>query len=135
MFIVFASPLRVSPVIGCSAGLIQTLLQTSDSQQPTVSRTLLCQMEGKPPWGQERECSTVKCVPQAQLVGGSNESDRKWLLHWFASYSIQYFGTYYTELRPRNVPVCKSIGVYGCICHICSTPMPESSGSVVRVSD
>ena len=26
----------------------------------------------------------------------------KWLLHWFASYSIQYFGTYYIELRHRN---------------------------------
>ena len=43
--------------------------------------------------------------------------------HWFA---IQYFGTYYTELRPRKFPVCESISVYEYICHISSTPMPES---------
>ena len=41
-------------------------------------------------------------------------------------YSIQYLGTYYTELRHRNVPVCESISIYGYICHISSTPMPES---------
>ena len=28
-----------------------------------------CLIEGKPPFGQERECSTVKWDPQTQLVG------------------------------------------------------------------
>ena len=46
----------------------------------------------------------------------------KWLLHWFASYSIQYFGTSYTELRPRSLSIDRCI--YGYI--ISSTPMPES---------
>ena len=50
----------------------------------------------------------------------------KWLLHWFASYSIQYFGTYYTELRPRKSKSVNRSVVYGYICHISSTPMPES---------
>ena len=67
--VIAEAPLRLSPVIGCSVGSIQTSLQTSDNQLPTVSRTSLCRMEGKPPLGQDRECSTEKCVPQAQLVG------------------------------------------------------------------
>ena len=58
--VIAEEPVRVSPVIGCNAGSIQTSLQTSDSQLPTVSRTSLCPMEGKPPSGQERECSTEK---------------------------------------------------------------------------
>ena len=61
--------MRVSPVMGCNVGSMQTSLQTFDSQSPTVSQTSLCLMEGKPPFGQESACSTVKWVPQAQLVG------------------------------------------------------------------
>ena len=63
------APVMGSPVIGCSVGSMQTSLHTSDSQHPTVPRTSLCLIEGKPPFGQESECSTVKLDPQAQLVG------------------------------------------------------------------
>ena len=48
---------------------MQISLHTSDNQPPIVSHTSLCRMDGNPPLGQERECSTEKSVPQAQLVG------------------------------------------------------------------
>ena len=48
--VIAEAPLRISPVIGCSVGSIEILLQTSDNQLPTVSRTSLCRIEGKPLW-------------------------------------------------------------------------------------
>ena len=72
-------------------------------------------------WDSFRMERFYRSIPNGVLTAHT-----KWLLHWFASYSIQYFGTYYTELRHRNAPVCESISVYGYICHISSTPMPES---------
>ena len=51
--IIAEAPLRVSPESGCKVGSMQTSLKTSDNQPPTVSRTSLCRMEGKPPLGQE----------------------------------------------------------------------------------
>ena len=60
------------------------------------------------------------------IPNGVLTAHTKWLLHWFASYSIQYFGIYYTELRPRKSQSVNQSVVYGYICHISSTPMPES---------
>ena len=60
------APLRFSPVMGCRVGSMQTSLQTSKSQLPTVSQASLCRIWGKAPLGQESECSTEKCVPQSQ---------------------------------------------------------------------
>ena len=50
--VIAEAPVRVSPESGCRVGSMQTSLHTSNSQPPTVSRTSLWRMEGKPPLGQ-----------------------------------------------------------------------------------
>ena len=59
-----------SPVSGCRLGSIMTSWHTSVSRPAVMSHdTLLWRMVGKPPLGQERACSTVKVVLQAQSMG------------------------------------------------------------------
>ena len=48
---------------------MHTLLQTSDKRFAVRSLISLCLMEGNPPFGQDKACSTEKLVPQSQLVG------------------------------------------------------------------
>ena len=49
------------------------MLHTSDIQPPTVSRISLCLIEGNPLFGQERACSTERCVHAKGTVGGGIE--------------------------------------------------------------
>ena len=45
---------------------MHTLLQTSDKRFAVRSLISLCLMEGNPPFGQDKACSTEKLVPQSQ---------------------------------------------------------------------
>ena len=69
--VVAEAPENVSPVMGCRCGSMHTSLQTSVIRLAMVSRISLCLIVGNPPFGQDRECSTVKCEPQAHCMGGS----------------------------------------------------------------
>ena len=53
---------------------MHTLLQTSDKRFAVRSLISLCLMEGNPPFGQDKACSTEKLVPQSQLVGARSGS-------------------------------------------------------------
>ena len=48
---------------------MHTSWQTSVSREAVRSLISLWRIDGKPPRGQDRECSTVKLVPHTQLVG------------------------------------------------------------------
>ena len=56
--VIIEALLKISPIIGCNGGSMQTSVQTSDSQPATVSLTSLWRIDGKPPLGQESERST-----------------------------------------------------------------------------
>ena len=60
--------MRDSPVIGCNSGSVQTSLQTSVSRLAVRSLISLCLIEGKPPLGLERTCSTENLAPVAQTA-------------------------------------------------------------------
>ena len=51
---------------GCNSGSVATCYQTSVNSLAVRSRISLCLMEGNPPLGQDRACSTEKDDPQAQ---------------------------------------------------------------------
>ena len=61
--------IRCSSVIGCRGGSVPTLWQTSLKNSAVMSRSSLWRMEGKPPWGQLKACSTVNCLPQEHWRG------------------------------------------------------------------
>ena len=63
------APESASPVMGCSVGSMDTLLQTSEMRLAVRSLTSLCRMVGNPPLGQDSACSTEKLVPHVQVVG------------------------------------------------------------------
>ena len=62
---------RAVPHCGClqmHRSVVHSRLQlVGDGAQ--CSRISLCLIEGKPPFGQERACSTENCVPRSQLTG------------------------------------------------------------------
>ena len=62
--------MKASPVSSCGLGANKTSWYTSVSR-PAVSYVLcfIVADSGKPPLGQERACSTVKWVAQAQTRG------------------------------------------------------------------
>ena len=62
--------MRVSPVMGCKLGSMQTSLQTSDSQLPTVSWTSLCLMEGKPLFGAGERMFNGEVTPTGTVGEG-----------------------------------------------------------------
>ena len=49
---------KCSPEIGCRCGSVQTSLHTSDSRLAVRSLISLCLIEGNPPFGQDKACST-----------------------------------------------------------------------------
>ena len=61
------APLRVSPVMGCRVGSMQTSLQTSESQLPTVSRTSLLDV-GKATFGAGERVVHGKMCPTGTIV-------------------------------------------------------------------
>ena len=61
--------MRDSPVIGCNSGSIRTSLQTSVRRLAVRSLISLCLIEGEPPLGQERACSTENLAPQPHVDG------------------------------------------------------------------
>ena len=63
------APERGSPVMGCRCGSMQTSLHTSDRRLAVRSLISLCLIDGKPPFGQVKACSTEKWEPQSQLRG------------------------------------------------------------------
>ena len=63
------APESASPVMGCSVGSMDTLLQTSEMRLAVRSLISLCRMVGNPPLGQDRACSTEKLVPHVPVVG------------------------------------------------------------------
>ena len=52
------APERCSPVMGCRCGSMQTSLHTSDRRLAVRSLISLCLIDGKPPFGQDKACST-----------------------------------------------------------------------------
>ena len=56
---------------GCNSGLVATCEHTSVNDVAVRSLILLCQIEGNPPLGHDKACSTAKDVPQAQCVGSA----------------------------------------------------------------
>ena len=63
------APARVSPVMSCRWGSVQTSWQTSAIRLAVKYLTSLWCRVGKPHVGQESACWTVKLDPQGQLVG------------------------------------------------------------------
>ena len=58
-----------SPVSSCRSGSTRTSLQTSVRRLAVKSLISLWRIEGNPPLGQERACSTEKEAPQTQCEG------------------------------------------------------------------
>ena len=77
------APMRTSPVIGCRSGSMQTSLQTSVRRLAVRSLISLCLMDGKPPFGQDRACSTKNLAPHPHVDGVCKGCQ----LYWRASAS------------------------------------------------
>ena len=53
----------------CNSGSVATCEHTSVNNVAVRSLISLCRIEGNPPLGQDKACSTEKDAPQAQCVG------------------------------------------------------------------
>ena len=62
---------RASPVRGWRSGSTETSWQTSVSRSAVISLISLWRIDGKPPRGHERTCSTEKKAPQSQCLAGT----------------------------------------------------------------
>ena len=62
------APERCSPVIGCKYGSIQKSLHTSDKRLAARSLISLLFIDGKPPLGQDKTCSTENWVPHSHSM-------------------------------------------------------------------
>ena len=58
-----------SPVTGCRLGSVPTLWHTSIRKSAVISRISLWRIDGNPPRGQLKTCSTVNCLLHAQWDG------------------------------------------------------------------
>ena len=74
------APERCSPVIGCKCGSMQTSLHTSDKRLAVKSLISLCLIDGKPPLGQDKTCSTENWVPHSHSMG-MREGSQPYLKH------------------------------------------------------
>ena len=59
---------------GCNSGSVATCEHTSVNNVAVRSLISLCQIEGNPPLGHDKACSTEKDVPQEQCVGARSRS-------------------------------------------------------------
>ena len=80
------APVRTSLVIGCRSGSMQTSLQTSVRRLAVRSLILLCLMDRKPPFGQDRACSKENLAPHPHVDGVCRYSQ----LYWRASVPACY---------------------------------------------
>ena len=56
-------------MIGCKCGSMQTSLHTSDKRLAVRSLISLCLIDGKPPLGQDKTCSTENWAPHSHSMG------------------------------------------------------------------
>ena len=69
IWVLEVAPVRASLVIGCRSDSMQTSPHTSVSRLAVRSLISLCLMDGKPPFGQDRACSTENLAPHPHVDG------------------------------------------------------------------